>query len=113
MPSPQHFMPGTHSGFPLQPSVGDLALELADPFALRLEHRDLVLQLDESQPRHTGRSQLSHNSGQLLGLGSEGGDSLVEKLCCLMCLEVVHEHEPGGEIRVLASWSRQDLADDL
>src|ERR1700674_1499059 len=113
MPSPQHFMPGIDSGLPLQSSFLDLELELADPFALCFEHRDLVLQLDERQPGYAGCSKLTHDMGQLFRLGGKGGNSLAKELCCLLSLEVMHEHEAGREIGVLASWSRQDLAYDL
>src|ERR1700732_2389798 len=105
MSSPQHFMPGTNSGLPLQPAFSNVALELAAPGALRVEHRDLVLQLDESQPCHACCSQVGHDPGELVRLGAEGGDPLGEKLGGLLSLEVVHEHEPGGEVDVLASRS--------
>src|ERR1700676_1669442 len=104
MPSPQHFMPGTNSGLPLQPAFRNLTFEVAYPFALGVEHCDLVLQLDESQPCHAGCSQLTHDSGQLLRLGAEGGNSLREELRCLPGFEVMHEHEPGGKVGVLAGW---------
>jgi hypothetical protein len=106
-------MSGIDSGLPFQFAFGDLALELADPFALCVQHRDLVLQLDDRQPRHAGCSQVTHHVGQLFSLGAEGGDSFAKELCCLLCLQVMHEHEAGREIGVLAGRSRQDLADDL
>src|SRR5258708_31921653 len=113
MPSPQHFMPGTNSGLPLQPAFRDLGFELADPVALCVDHRDLVLQLDESEPRYARCTQLPHYSGQLFRLGVEGGDSLGQELRRLSRGEVMHEHEPGCEIGVLAGWLRQDLTDDF
>src|SRR5216684_9010938 len=113
MLSPQHFMPGTNSGLPLQRAFCDLAFQLAYPFALGIEHRDLVLQLDEGQSRHARWAQLTHYPRQLLSLGAEGDDALAEELCRLPGREVMHEHEPRGEVGVLAGWLRQDLADDF
>src|SRR5215831_16364072 len=46
---PQLFMSGWDSGPPLQLSVGDLLRELAHPSALRLDERDLVLELDQGE----------------------------------------------------------------
>src|SRR5260370_14959267 len=113
MASPQHFMPGTNSGLPLQRAFCDLAFELPDPFALGIEHRDLVLQLDESQSRHARCAQVTHHPVQLLCLGAEGNDALAEELCRLPGREVMHEHEPRGEVGVVAGWLRQDRADDF
>src|SRR5450759_363735 len=113
MPSPQHFMAGTHSSPPFQRAFSDLALELANPISLRLQHRDLVLQLDERQPRHPAGVQLAHDLGQLLRRRAKGGHSLRQELSCLWRVETVHEHETGREIDVLACGSRNDVADDL
>src|ERR1700730_10520515 len=66
MSSPQQFMSRTHSCNPLQLDCGDLALEAANPIALRFEHGDLVLQLDQRQPRHAAVQELGHDPGQLL-----------------------------------------------
>src|SRR2546423_15024839 len=49
MVPPQRFMAGVHSHFPLQLAFGDLAFELDDPFAFRVEHCDLVLDLDQGE----------------------------------------------------------------
>src|SRR5258706_3107581 len=98
MPTPQYFMSGTNSGLPLQPSVRDLAFEFADPLALCLEHRDLVLQLDQRQPCHARAAELTHDSGQLFRDRGQGDDALTQKLSCPRCSELVHEHESGGEV---------------
>src|SRR5579872_1305474 len=53
MPSPQLLIAGVDSGPPLQLSVPYLPGDLADPTPLRLEDRDLVLELDQRQSRVT------------------------------------------------------------
>src|SRR6266700_3547515 len=49
MVPPKPFLTGADSHFPLQLALYDFALELADPFPLRIEHRDLVLHLDQGK----------------------------------------------------------------
>ena len=49
---PQRFMAGIDSDLPLQLAFVDLSLQLADPLALGVEHRDLVLDLDQRQAAH-------------------------------------------------------------
>src|SRR5438132_5259495 len=65
MSAPQPFDVARHSGAPLQLSVRDLACDLQNPLPLRLEHRDLVLQLDERQPLQPMRLQVFQDERQL------------------------------------------------
>src|ERR1700676_1337393 len=109
MSPPQHFMTGINSGDPLQFAIGNLALELADPETLCLEHRDLVLQLDERQSRPSACTQLTHDPRQLFGGCAQRDDPFAQELRGLLGLEMMNEHEAGGETRVLPSWPRHDL----
>src|SRR5882672_12118546 len=73
MSPPQPFKVMHHSGAPLQPPLCDFVRDLEHPLALRLEHRDLVLQLDQSKPPQTVRLQLLEDVRQLGDLRGEGG----------------------------------------
>src|SRR5260370_25330652 len=55
---PQPFMAGIDSDLPLQLSIVDFRCDLAHPVALRRDHRDLVLELDQRQACVTAGQQL-------------------------------------------------------
>src|SRR2546421_9523756 len=93
MSPPQPFNVAHHSGAPLQPSIRYLVRDLANPFALRFQHRDLVLQLDQSESLEAVPLQLVENSREL-------GDGRPERCLArlqvshrLRRLEVMHEHQ--------------------
>src|SRR5437879_13240598 len=65
MSSPQCFKAVHHSGAPLQPSFRYLVRDLANPFALRIEHRDLVLELDQRETHEAMRLLLVQDSREL------------------------------------------------
>src|SRR5436309_875368 len=66
MSPPQPFSVGVDSDRPLQLSFADLLLEVRHPPALGVEHRDLVLELDQRQPAHTFGANLGQDRGELL-----------------------------------------------
>src|SRR5512135_3647034 len=102
MRSPQPFHAGINSGIPLQRSVSDLALQLFDPYPLGVEHRDLVLELDEREPGDTIRPQLAHDACELVDGRAERLRPLRQPGGGRGGVQVVHEHEAGREVRVVA-----------
>src|SRR5258706_14794796 len=113
---PQPFMAGTHSDLPLQLSVSDLLFQFPHPLALGVEHRDLVLDLDEGQPRHAVTKELSQDGLELFDDHVERGGPLGEMRRRVLGRQVMHEHESGGELRVLLLREAKDLpegADEL
>src|SRR5438445_11668204 len=65
MSPPQRFMVGIEPDFPFQSAVIDFLFEVVDPLAFRIEHCDLVLELDQRQPAHSVVSELGEDTGKL------------------------------------------------
>src|SRR5207302_6728535 len=102
MSPPQSFTAACHSSLPLQRSFRDFPFEIGYPLALCVEHRDLVLELDKGEPPQTMRVQLRQDPAELVVLGLERRRPVSQMPSCLVCGEVVHEHQAGREVLVLA-----------
>src|SRR5213593_335275 len=110
MSPPQPFSVGVDSDLPLQLSFADLFLEVRHPPALGVEHRDLVLELDQRQPAHTFGANLGQDRSELLARRLQRRRACFQLLDRLAPTEVVHEHEPGREVRVLPARAGEDVA---
>src|SRR4029077_4413061 len=113
MSPPQPLMAGIDSDLPLQLSVIDFFCDLAHPIAFRPDHRDLVLELDQHQSRVAAGQQLIEDVGKLCDHRLKGLCALLEKLRGGGGFQVVHEHEPRGEVGVLPARLCDDLGHDL
>src|SRR2546426_5168421 len=102
-------MAGFNSGLPLQRAVFDFALQLPNPFALRIEHRDLVLDLDQREAGESLTAKLGENVLELREVGVEQRSAFVEMVCGLVRAEVVHEQEPGNELGIFAHRFAEEL----
>src|SRR5260370_15463331 len=69
---------GINSHLPLQPAVNDFLLEVADPLALGIEHRDLVLELDQGKTAHAFGAQLAHDAAEFFGQRLQRDGSISE-----------------------------------
>src|SRR5712692_865603 len=95
MTSPYHLVAGIDSDLPLQ---------------LGVEHRDLVFHLDEGKAGQSLLPKLREHALELRDLGIEQCRTFVEVACGVGRREVVHEHEAGDELGVLAGWLAEQLA---
>src|SRR5579859_3833501 len=109
MPSPQPLSAGIDSDGPLQPAFCDFALQLSDPGALGVEHRDLVLELDEGEPGDAVRPQLAHDPRELVDGRSERLRPLSQPRGGRRGVQVMHEHQARGEMGIVALGPGQDL----
>src|SRR2546430_418127 len=103
-------MTGLNSHLPLQLAFGDLLLELADPLPLGVEHRDAGADQGQRRARTAPPQKLAQNGRELADDGVEGGLALLQVGGGLGRGQVVHEHEAGREMRVLASRLAEQLA---
>src|SRR5437660_9334843 len=104
-------MAGFNSGLPLQLAFVDFLLQLTNPLALGVEHRDLVFDLDEREARKTLCTELRVDVLELCGLCVEELGPLAQVTGCLDLSDVVHEHESGYEVGVFTLGLAQELAE--
>src|SRR6266568_1192379 len=104
-------MAGVDSNLPLQLAFVDLSLQPAHPLSFGVEHRDLVLHLDQRQAGYAPTQQLFEHSLELTDDHVERFASFVQVRGRLLGGEVVHEHQPRGEVRVLLVRLAQELAE--
>src|SRR5439155_11633566 len=109
MSPPQLCVVGIDSDLPLQLAFGDFLLEIADPPAFGVEHRDLVLELDESETADASRAELGHDLVQLFRRGLQGRDPTAQVSHRLAAADVMHKHQSGGEMWLLAPRVAQDV----
>src|SRR5467141_4906310 len=112
MSPPQAFNVIDLSGSPLQPSVGDLLRDLYDPVTLGFQHCDLVFHLDQGEALQAMPLQFAQNPRQLGDGGCERHRPRLQVASRFSGVEVMHEHQPSGKVRVLAPRLGQDFADD-
>src|SRR5215469_627338 len=108
---PESFSAGVHSGLPLQLSLVDFFGDLADPLPLRLDQGDLVLQLDQGKA-WVRLQKLIEQTCEFCADRVKSLCTLLEEPTRLIRLQVVHEHQPSGEVLVLATRLGDDLAHD-
>src|SRR5439155_7529379 len=101
MSPPETFKVGNASDSPLQPSVVDLFLQVADPFALRVEHRDLVFELDQREAAQPLGAKVGQDVVELFGGRLQGERSIRDMRRGLRRAQVMHEHETSGKVRIL------------
>src|SRR5438094_4916891 len=104
-------MAGVDSNRPLQLAFVDLSLQPAHPLSFGVEHRDLVLHLDQRQAGHSLSQQLIEHCLELADDRIEHFGSFAQVRGRLLGGEVVHEHQARGEVRVFLARLAQELAE--
>src|SRR5436190_1624683 len=104
-------MAGVDSNRPLQLAFVDLSLQPAHPLSFGVEHRDLVLHLDQRQAGHALSQQLIENYLKLADDRIEHFGSFAQVRGRLLGGEVVHEHQARSEVRVFLARLAQELAE--
>src|SRR5436190_76096 len=104
-------MAGVDSNRPLQLAFVDLSLQPTHPLSFGVEHRDLVLHLDQRQAGHALSQQLLEHCLELADDRIEHFGSFVQVRGRLLGGEVLHEHQARGEVRVFLARLAQELAE--
>src|SRR5579884_2918650 len=103
---------------PWDQAGADLGHDTAQPSELRLLHRQVVLELEQTESRH-GRllalrsAEVAHQRAELLGGPLEVAAALLQEGGGLGRREATEEAEAGGEARVLLHWLGDKLAQPI
>src|SRR5260370_19979356 len=110
MTPPYRRVTSVNSDLPIQLSVNDFLLHLANPLALGIEHRNLVFHLDQGQAAESLLVKLVEHVLDLRDLSVQQRGTFVEMACGLSRAEVMHEHQAGYEVRIFAHGLAEQLA---